>query len=77
MPRVPFPADGLVEASAAQDQIVGTSFQLQNVRPFDVDAERIRGGQRPGTVLAYTTRIVGDNPIINMLSVSTTYITPE
>ena len=75
--RIPFPTGGLNETVAVQDQPVTTSFLLQNVRTFDVTAERGRGGQRPGTVLAYTTRIVGDYPIIAMTSIVTTYITPE
>ena len=75
--RVTFPLEGLAEGVAAQDQPVSTSFSLQNVRPFDVDAERIRGGQRPGTVKAYDTQIVGDNPVIQMTSIVTTYIQPE
>ena len=75
--RIPFPVNGLVEAVAAQDQKVGGSFNIQNVRPFDISDERIRGGQRPGTSLAYTTRIVGDFPVIAMTSITTTYITPE
>ena len=75
--RIPLPIAGLVEAVAAQDQEVGGSFNLQNVRPFDISDERIRGGQRPGTALAYTTRIVGDFPIIAMVEIVSTYITPE
>lgn len=75
--RIEFPREGLNEFLAAQDQPALSSFSLQNVRAFDVHAERDRGGQRPGTVLAYTTRIVGDFPIINMSEIVTTYITPE
>lgn len=74
--RIPFPSGGLSEGIAAQDQEVGTSFSLQNVRPFDITAERIRGGQRPGTSLAYTTRVVGDYPVIHMTSIVSTYIEP-
>ena len=74
--RIPSPSLGLVEGIPAQDQQVGTSFRLQNVRPFDITSERIRIGQRPGTSLAYTTRIVGDFPVIAMISITTTYITP-
>lgn len=72
--RIPFPASGLVEGIPAQDQEVGSSFSLQNVRPFDITDERIRGGQRPGSVLAYTTRIVGDFPVIRMAQIVSTYI---
>lgn len=75
--RIEFPREGLNEFLAAQDQPAVTSFSLQNVRPFDVKDERIRGGQRPGTVLAYTTQIVGDFPIINMSEIVTTYIQAE
>jgi len=74
--RIPFPSGGLSEGIAAQDQEVGTSFSLQNVRPFDITAERIRGGQRPGTSLAYTTQIVGDYPVIAMTQIVSTYIEP-
>ncbi len=76
MARIPFPFNGLVEAVAAMDQAVGGSFSLQNVRLFDTTKERMRGGQRPGTSLAYTTRIVGDFPIIAMTEIVTTYIQP-
>ncbi len=75
--RVPFPDQGKNDGLPSQDQPVHTSFSLQNVRPFDITSERIRGGQRPGTVLAYTTRIVGDFPIIAMAEIVTTYIEPE
>ena len=75
--RIPIPRDGLVEAIAAQDQQTATSPSLQNFRAFDSAEGRIRGGQRDGTVLAYTTRIVGDNPVINITEIVSTYITPE
>jgi len=75
--RIPFPYEGLNEGLPAQDQPVKTSFLMQNVRPFDISDERVRGGQRPGTVLAYTTRIVGDYPVIYMTSIVSTYIEPE
>lgn len=75
--RINFPYEGLHEGVAAQDQPVNSSFSLQNVRPFDVSADRVRGGQRPGTVLAYDTQIVGDHPVLNITSIVTTYITPE
>jgi hypothetical protein len=75
--RIPFPINGLSEGLPATEQPLRTSFSLQNVRPYDVTDERVRGGQRPGTVLAYTTRVVGDNPIIALAQVTTTYIEPE
>ena len=74
--RIPFPVLGLHEGLPTTEQPVRTSFSLQNVRPFDVSDERVRGGQRPGTTLAYTTRIVGDYPVIAMAQVISTYIEP-
>jgi len=74
--RIPFPSEGLNEGLPAQDQPVGTSFSLNNVRPFDISDERVRGGQRPGTSLAFSTRIVGDYPIIKMVQIVCTYIEP-
>ena len=75
MPRIPFPRLGLVEGKPPPDQEVGTSFSLQNVRAFDINDERM-GGQRAGTSLAYSTRIVGDYPVIAMAQITTTYIPP-
>ena len=74
--RVPFPILGLHEGLPTTEQPVRTSFSLSNVRPFDVSDERVRGGQRPGTALAYTTRVVGDYPVIHLTSIVSTYITP-
>lgn len=74
--EIPFPILGLVEGLAAGQQQVQTSFLLQNVRGFDVIDER-RGGQRAGTVLAYTTQIAGDFAVIDISSITTTYIIPE
>ena len=75
--RLGFPIFGLHEGLPSSEQPLRTSFSLQNVRAYDVEEDRLRGGQRPGTALAYTTQIVGSNPIILMASIVTTYITPE
>jgi hypothetical protein len=75
--RIVFPSGGLDESLANQDQAIGTSFSLQNVRPIDVSEERTRGGQRAGTVKAYTTQIVGSNPVIDIDGIVSTYIEPE
>ena len=75
--KVPFPTLGLTEGTASAEQPQGTSFSLSNVRPYDVTSERIRGGQRPGTAKAYTTQISGaSHPVLVMVSVVTTYISP-
>ena len=75
--RIPAPDQGLNEGLPSQDQPIRTSFSIQNCRAFDITAERIRIAQRAGTSLAYTNQIVGDFPIINMTSITTTYIEPE
>ena len=74
--RVPFPVEGLSSGRATVEQELRTSFSMQNVRAFDVEDERIRGGQRPGTVLAYDTQVVGDFPVIDITEIVTTYIVP-
>ena len=74
--KVPFPTEGLSTGAPASGQPLKTSFSLQNVRAFDVTDERIRGGQRSGTVLAYTNQIVRSNPVIDMTAMVTTYIQP-
>ena len=76
MAELPFPFGGLHEGLAAEKQPPTTSPQLKNVRPFDVEEGRSRGGQRPGLVKAYTTRIGGDYPVLHISTISTTYITP-
>ena len=75
--KIPFPVEGLSEGMPSSEQPLRTSFSLSNVRPYDVSDERVRGGQRPGTTLAYDTRVVGDHPVIYMSQIVTTYIEPE
>jgi L-cysteine desulfidase len=43
-----FPLAGLNEAFPASEQRQMTSGDLNNVRPMDTLASRMRGGQRPG-----------------------------
>ena len=71
-----FPVGGLHEGVAAAKQPLSTSPSLNNIRPYDGSEDRYRGGQRPGLEKAYTTQVVGDNPVIGIISVATTYITP-
>jgi hypothetical protein len=75
--KIPFPISGLSAGSPAAEQPLTTSFSLQNVRAFDVTDERLRGGQRDGTSLAYTTQIAGAFPVISIDAIVTTYIQPE
>ncbi len=71
-----FPIQGLHEGVAVKDQPPSTSPSLRNVRSFDTEEERVRGGQRPALVKAYTTRVVGDNPVILIGEIATTYVEP-
>ena len=76
--RIPFPIKGLVDGVKSSAQPSKTSMFLKNVRPFDVTKEQTRGGQRPGTELAYDTQISGaEHPVLFITSIITTYITPE
>ena len=71
-----FPMAGLHEGLAAEKQPATTSPYLKNVRPYDVEEERARGGQRPGLVKAYTTQIGGEHPVVYLGTIATTYIEP-
>ena len=71
-----FSVDGLFEGASTERQPPRTSPSLINVRPFDVEDERIRGGQRPGLTKAFTTRVGGDHPVIGMCQIAVTYIFP-
>ena len=68
--------NGLHEGLAYEKQPQTTSPNLANVRPFDIEKEKERGGQRPALVKAYSTQVAGDYPIIAILQIATTYITP-
>ena len=76
--RISFPTSGLVEGSPSAEQPIKTSFLLRNVRAFDIQEERLTGGQRAGVAKAYSTQcsLVGvtTHPIIMMASVVSTYI---
>ena len=76
--KVGFPILGLHRGLPSEEQPDQTSFDLINVKPFDVTSERIRGGKRGGTEKAYTTQISGaSQPVLFMTSVVTTYIPAE
>jgi len=74
--EIPFPFAGLHEGMAAEKQPPTTSPQLNNVRPYDVEEGRARGGQRPGLVKAYDTQIGGEYPVLHISTITTTYIEP-
>jgi len=72
--KITFPFNGLHTGAPLEEQPPTTSPSLSNVRPIDVDDERVRGGQRPGLIKAYTTQVGGDHPVVNMTQITTTYI---
>jgi len=72
------PLAGLSENLAFEQKPPFTAPVLMNMRPYDPDEERARMGQRPGTELAYVTRIGGgDYAVEKMRSIETTFIPPE
>lgn len=74
--ELPFPFAGLHEGLAAERQPPATSPSLQNVRPYDVEESRARGGQRPAVIKAYTTQIGGEYPVLLISTIATTYVEP-
>lgn len=74
--ELPFPIMGLHEGLSTEHQPPTTTPYCKNVRPFDVDEERGRGGQRPGFVKAFTTQIGGEHPVLKIAAIATTYIEP-
>ena len=54
-----FPVGGLNRAVAFQNQPPYTTPYCQNVRPYDQIFGRVRGGSRPGLVLAYAEQLGG------------------
>jgi hypothetical protein len=75
--KLDFPILGLHQGLPAADQPLQTSPLINNCRPTDVTEDRIRGGQRPGLKKAYDTQIGGTHPVIAMVQIDTTYITPS
>jgi hypothetical protein len=58
---IPFPLKGLNENFAATAQPALTSPLLKNVRPYDVQDKRARGGQRPGLAKLYVEKMGSGN----------------
>ncbi len=74
--RLTFPIKGVNKSRIPEDQPQATSPDMNNVRPFDVLDERIRGGQRPGMVKRYSQQVIRGGypagPIVAMCEVSVT-----
>lgn len=75
--EIPFPINGLDTGKAYEKQPTLTTPACRNVRPFDTDEDRIRGGQRPSIIKAFSTQVGGAHPIVGMVQIATTYIEPE
>jgi hypothetical protein len=72
------PLAGISENLAFEQKPPFTAPVMMNMRPYDPDEERARMGQRPGTSLAYITRIGGGSfAVEKMLAIRSTYIPPE
>lgn len=74
--EIQFPFQGLHQGLASEKQPPMTTPHAKNVRPFDVDEERGRGGQRPGLIKAYDTQVGGEHPVLKIVAIATTYIEP-
>ncbi len=70
------PLAGQSENLAFEQKPPFTTPVMMNMRAYDPDEVRARLGQRPGTVLAYTTQIGGDFPVSKIRSITSTFITP-
>ncbi len=69
----PFPRLGLNKNWAKSKQPQETSPDLQNVRPYDVQDNRVRGGQRPGLVKVMEYEgDAPDRPILALTQITTT-----
>jgi len=72
------PLAGISENLSFEQKPPFTAPVIMNMRPYDPDEERARMGQRPGTVLAYITRIGGgDFAVEKMKAIENTFIPPE
>ena len=75
---VSFPLQGLDENWSFGIQPPLASRLLMNVRPYDVEENLCRGGQRPGLKKAYSTQVSGAaHPIVAISQITTIYIPPE
>lgn len=71
------PLAGISENLAFEQKPPFTSPIIMNMRAYDPDEQRARMGQRPGTVKAFETQVSGDYPVVKMVAITNTFITPE
>src|SRR3990167_7728120 len=72
-----FPLHGIYDSSARYSQPEGTAFDCLNVRPYDMNTGRARGGQRPGLAKYSSAQVRGTTRIqdINYLVYASTATT--
>jgi len=71
----PFPLKGKDENWSVSKQPPLTSPNLVNVRPYDVQSNRARGGQRPGLEILFTWAAATGQPVLAMAQITvTTYV---
>ena len=69
---IPFPLEGLDKGLATNKQSPTTSSDMNNMRPYDVLDDRVRGGQRPGLDKWGNGDQIGgaEQPVVAMCTVS-------
>lgn len=72
MAEIIFPIKGLHKGFQTEKQPGLTSFSMNNVRPYDTLANRLRGGQRSGLAKwgAGTQIGASEQPVVAMVTVS-------
>lgn len=66
-----FPFKGYHKGLGAEKQPAGTTPWIQNMRVFDSQDNRFRGGQRPGLKKAYEQQVSGvASPIVAICSIT-------
>ena len=70
--KVQLPIRGVSKGLPQEAQPPATSGDMNNVRPRDVLENKIRIGQRPALIKAYTQQIGGESePVVELLEVVT------
>ncbi len=71
MASVPFPYHGIDKGRNIPDQPEHTSPAINNMRPFDVLRNIMRGGQRPGLSKLYAQQIASlTGPVVAICSIT-------
>jgi len=67
-----FPLQGKDENWSVSHQPPQTSPDMKNVRPYDVQGNRARGGQRPGIKTLFTWAASTGQPVLAMAQITVT-----